>query len=112
LNNNFYNENPYFHAIDSFIANIGINHSFRYSRSNYPHVYVIKVEMPGYNKENISIYKQNNRVKVTARSKKRKQSQLIHVPFDISKNKTKAKFKNGLLIIFIAKDKTSSITID
>jgi HSP20 family molecular chaperone IbpA len=112
MEKNFYNENPYFQAIDSFIANIGIEKTFRYSKSNYTSVYVIKVEMPGYKKENITIYKKNNNIKVVGLSNKKRKSQLIHVPFNISNKKTKAIFKNGLLVIFIAKEKTKSITID
>jgi HSP20 family molecular chaperone IbpA len=103
LEPNYDNKKPYYPHLKSFIDDFEMKNTFRFSKCNFPNVYVINVEIPGFNLEDISVKKINNNIAITACSNHYEKEQIIHIPFAIDLNKLKVKYTNGLLSILLEK---------
>lgn len=65
--------------------------------------YVIIIELPGVEKENIKVTVRGNVIDVKAASEYRRYRKEIKLPFTIDPNKVKARYRNGVLTIEVVK---------
>jgi HSP20 family protein len=112
LDDDLYKQNHYFQAIDSFFQQFSTEETFRYNKRNLNNVFIIKVELPGYKKKQISLRLIDFHLKITVSSNKTTRTQFIHLPCPVYKKHMKAKYDNGLLTIVLRKVKGKTIIID
>ncbi|WP_445492258.1 Hsp20/alpha crystallin family protein [Niallia sp. 03133] len=131
--NAFFQEKPvknFLQSMDDFFSNPFPNMAFPLSVKETDAENIITAELPGINKEQISIDVYDHHItisinyldQITEENKKqnlfrstqtyKRNSRTVSFPYPIDESKVKASYQNGLLTISIPKQKGKKISID
>lgn len=85
------------------------NSSFEVTEDN--DAYFLSIDLPGFEKKEISISLKKDELNISAKSDKKQRSKSITLPSDTDTGKISANLKNGVLKITVPKAKESSLVI-